>query len=89
LIEQEHNALPTPFLVVLIFWLHHTGSLPMACWHRRNLTVLAVMLVCALSLVCELSHSRAPSGSAMPVVESQAFYERFRDKIPIRATLSL
>ena len=49
LIEQEHNALPTPFLVVLIFWLTIL-NLTYGLLAPRNLTVMAVMFVCALSL---------------------------------------
>ena len=33
LVEQEHNALPTPFLVVLIFWLTIL-NLTYGLWHR-------------------------------------------------------
>ena len=40
LIEQEHNSLPVPFLVILIFWLTYGLLAP------RNLTVIAVLLVC-------------------------------------------
>jgi hypothetical protein len=88
LIEQEHNALPTPFLVVLIFWL--TMNLTYGPLAPRYLTVIAVMFVCALSLACAifliLVHR---AGWPCRCVESQAFYGRFRDKILIRATLSL
>jgi hypothetical protein len=49
LIEQEYNSLPTPFLVILIFWLTIL-NLTYGLLAPRNLTVIAVMLVCALSL---------------------------------------
>ena len=49
LIEQEHNSLPTPFLVILIFWLTIL-NITYGLLAPRNLTVVAVLLVCAVSL---------------------------------------
>jgi hypothetical protein len=46
LMEQEHSSLPIPFLVILIFWL---TILNITCGllAPRNLTVIAVLFVCA------------------------------------------
>lgn len=61
LIEEGAVPLPTPFLVVLISWL----ATLFACFNLlapRNVTVVAVLLLCALSvsgaifLVVEMSH---------------------------------
>ena len=49
LIEQEHNSLPIPFLVILIFWLTIL-NITYGLLAPRNLTVVAVLLVCAVSL---------------------------------------
>jgi hypothetical protein len=49
LIEQRGSSIPTPFLVVLVFWLAMiTASL--GVFAPRNGTVLAVTVVCALSV---------------------------------------
>lgn len=61
LIEQSQNALPTPFLVVLVFWLV-IFFLSFGLISPCNWTVGAVMFVCTVSmagaifLVLELSH---------------------------------
>lgn len=61
LIEQAQNTLPTPFLVVLIFWLV-IFFISFGLMSPNNGTVVAVMLVCTISmagaifLVLELSH---------------------------------
>ena len=61
LVEQSHNALPSAFLVVLIFWLtvmHFSFGL----FAPRNLTVFAALFLCSVSVSCalfiiiELSH---------------------------------
>jgi hypothetical protein len=49
LMEGQQNALPTSFLVLLIFWL--TGLfISFGLFAPRNGTVLAVLLICALSV---------------------------------------
>lgn len=64
LIEQAQVSLPMPLLVVLVSWL----TLLFACFSLltpRNLTVVSVLLLCALSvsgaifLVMEMSHPDA------------------------------
>jgi Protein of unknown function (DUF4239) len=61
LIEQTQNALPIPFLVMLVFWLtmlHMSFGLFAPC----NATVILVLLICALSvsgaifLILEMNH---------------------------------
>ena len=61
LIEQSQNALPKPFLVMVLFWLtllHMSFGL----FAPRNALVLAVLLLCALSvsgavfLILEMNH---------------------------------
>ena len=49
LIEQAHGSLPTAFLVVLVFWFA-TLFASFALLTPPNATVMAVMLVCALSV---------------------------------------
>jgi len=60
-IEQTQNALPMPFLVLLLFWLtllHMSFGL----FAPRNATVLLVLFLCALSvsgaifLILEMNH---------------------------------
>jgi hypothetical protein len=61
LIEQAQNALPTPFLVVLLFWLTmlHVSFGLLA---PRNATVITVLLISALSvsgaifIIMEMNH---------------------------------
>ena len=61
LIEQTQNALPLPFLVMLLFWLTllHTSF---GLFAPRNATVIAVLFLCALSvsgavfLILEMNH---------------------------------
>jgi len=49
LVEQQQNELPSIFLVLLIFWL--TGLfVSFGLFAPRNGTVLAVLLICALSV---------------------------------------
>ena len=49
LMEQQQNELPSSFLVLLIFWL--TGLfISFGLFAPRNGTVLAVLLICALSV---------------------------------------
>jgi hypothetical protein len=49
LMEGQQNTLPTSFLVLLIFWL--TGLfISIGLFAPRNGTVLAVLLICALSV---------------------------------------
>ncbi len=49
LMEQQQNDLPSSFLVLLIFWL--TGLfISFGLFAPRNGTVLAVLLICALSV---------------------------------------
>jgi hypothetical protein len=49
LMEGQQNTLPSPFLVLLIFWL--TGLfISFGLFAPRNGTVLAVLLICALSV---------------------------------------
>jgi hypothetical protein len=61
LFEQIQSSLPTPFLVVLVSWL----TILFACFSLlapRNFTVVAVLLLCALSaagaifLIMEMCH---------------------------------
>lgn len=61
MIEHTQNALPIPFLIVVVFWLTmlHVSFGMLA---PRNATVLAVLFICALSvsgalfLINELNH---------------------------------
>ena len=61
LIEQMQNALPMPFLVMLVFWLTML-HLSFGLFAPRNATVIIVLLVCALSvsgavfLILEMNH---------------------------------
>jgi len=49
LVEQQQNELPPAFLVLLIFWL--TGLfISFGLFAPRNGTVLAVLLICAVSV---------------------------------------
>jgi hypothetical protein len=49
LIEQGHNSLPIPLLVILIFWLTIL-NIAYGLLAPRNRTVIAVSFVCSLSL---------------------------------------
>ncbi len=61
LVEQTQSPIPIPFLVVLLFWLTvlHVSFGMLA---PRNATVVAVLLICALSvsgaifMILEMSH---------------------------------
>ncbi len=61
LIEQVQNTLPKPFLVMLVFWLTML-HLSFGLFAPRNATVIAVLLICALSvsgaifLILEMNH---------------------------------
>ena len=61
LIEQTTTALPTPFLVMLLFWLTML-HMSFGLFAPRNSTVIIVLLVCALSvsgaifLILEMTH---------------------------------
>ena len=60
-IEQTQNALPKPFLVILLFWLTML-HVSFGLFAPRNPTVIIVLLVCALSvsgaifLILEMNH---------------------------------
>jgi hypothetical protein len=60
-IEQTQNTLPTPFLVVLLFWLTAL-HMSFGLFAPRNGTVLLMLLVCAVSvsgaifLILEMNH---------------------------------
>ena len=61
LVEQTQSPIPIPFLVVLLFWLTvlHVSFGMLA---PRNATVVAVLLICALSvsgaifMILEMNH---------------------------------
>jgi len=61
LIEQTQNVIPIPFLVVLLFWLTML-HISFGLFAPRNTTVIAVLLISALSvsgaifIVLEMSH---------------------------------
>jgi hypothetical protein len=61
LIEQTTNALPMPFLVMLLFWLTML-HMSFGLFAPRNATVVIVLLICALSvsgaifLILEMNH---------------------------------
>ena len=61
LIEQQKNTLPATFLIVLTFWLAMLNA-TYGLFAPRNLTVITVLLVCALSiaasilLILEMNH---------------------------------
>jgi Protein of unknown function (DUF4239) len=60
-IEQAQNALPTPFLVMVLFWLTML-HMSFGLFAPRNAMVIAVLLICALSvsgaifLILEMNH---------------------------------
>jgi hypothetical protein len=49
LVEQQESALPTPFLVVVVFWLSFL-FLSFGLFSPPNPTVIVTLLVCALSV---------------------------------------
>ena len=49
LIEQMQNALPTPFLVMVLFWLTML-HMSFGLFAPRNAMVIVVLLICALSV---------------------------------------
>ena len=63
-IEQTQNALPMPFLAMLLFWLT-TLHMSFGLFAPRNATVIIVLLICALSvsgaifLILEMNHPLA------------------------------
>ncbi len=60
-IEQAQNVLPTPFLVMLLFWLTAL-HMSFGLFAPRNAMVIVVLLICALSvsgaifLIFEMNH---------------------------------
>jgi hypothetical protein len=61
LIEQTQNALPVPFLVMVLFWLTML-HMSFGLFAPRNAMVIVVLLICALSvsgaifLILEMNH---------------------------------
>jgi len=61
LIEQTQNALPRPFLVMVLFWLTML-HMSFGLFAPRNAMVMVVLLICALSvsgaifLILEMNH---------------------------------
>ena len=53
LFAQTSGAIPTPFLVILVFWL---GTIFVSCtlFARTNLIVMISLFVCALSFACAI-----------------------------------
>jgi len=49
LIEQSESAIPTPFLIVVVFWLSVLFT-SFGLFSPMNSTVIATLLVCALSV---------------------------------------
>jgi len=47
------RSLPMPFIVMLVFWLTIIFA-SIGLFSHRNATVIAVLLVCALSAACSL-----------------------------------
>ena len=82
MIEEQQEPVPAVFLVLLIFWLA-VLFLSFGLFAPRNVTVFAVLLVCALSvssavfLILEMSHpleglvkvSRAPLLKALELID--------------------
>jgi len=53
LFTQTGGSIPTPFLVILIFWLSAI-FVSFTLFARTNLVVMASLLVCALSFACAI-----------------------------------
>jgi len=53
LFAQTGGSIPTPFLVILVFWLSAI-FLSVTLFARANLVVMASLLVCALSFSCAI-----------------------------------
>jgi hypothetical protein len=53
IVEEQQTALPILFLIVLIFWLT-TLNVTYGLYAPRNKTVVAVLLVCAISVSCSI-----------------------------------
>ena len=49
IVQRDEGSLPTPFLAVLGFWLF-VLFLSFGLFSPRNLTVMTVLLICALSV---------------------------------------
>jgi Protein of unknown function (DUF4239) len=77
LIEQTQNALPVPFLVMLIFWLMML-HMSFGLFAPRNATVILALLICVLSvsgaifLIMEMNHplSGFIKVSSAPIVKA-------------------
>jgi hypothetical protein len=81
MVEQARSSIPTPFLVILVFWLA-IFFLCFGLFAESNGTVIGVMFVCCLSvcfaifLVLEMSHplqgmiklSSAPLSAALDLI---------------------
>ena len=53
LFAQTGDSIPTPFLVILVFWLSAI-FVSVTLFARANLVVMAALLVCALSFSCAI-----------------------------------
>jgi hypothetical protein len=53
LFAQTGGSIPTPFLIILVFWLSAI-SVSFTLFARTNLVVMASLLVCALSFACAI-----------------------------------
>ena len=53
LFAQSGDSIPTPFLVILVFWLSAI-FVSVTLFARANLVVMAALLVCALSFSCAI-----------------------------------
>jgi hypothetical protein len=53
LFAQTGDSIPTPFLVILVFWLSAI-FVSFTLFARANLVVMAALLVCALSFSCAI-----------------------------------
>ena len=53
LFAQTGGSIPTPFLIILVFWLSAI-FVSFTLFARANLVVMASLLVCALSFACAI-----------------------------------
>ena len=53
LFAQTGGSIPTPFLVILVFWLSAI-FVSLTLFARTNLVVMASLVVCALSFACAI-----------------------------------
>jgi hypothetical protein len=53
LFAQSGGSIPTPFLIILVFWLS-TIFVSFTLFARANMVVMAALLVCALSFSCAI-----------------------------------